>query len=265
MNKSRIRHAVAGLIAGLVLLAGCGSAVSDKSGTYAPPDDPAGNIFVKDKGDVLNPDTEKRIYELNKSWESRKNKPQLLVATVTSLDGESIENKATELFDKYKPGDKGKDTGLLYLLSVNDHEDRLEVGYGLEPVIPDAAAADIIDAGHADYKNSDWNAGVNKVIDGVERVIKDGSSKKYLEERRRKEESRVAVVLIAFLVLGFAALYYIYGLIIMPLYCLITGTFSGSSSSGGWSSSGSSSGGSSGGGSSFGGGSSGGGGASGSW
>lgn len=118
-----------GIIAGLLLLAGCGSvAASDRSGTYVPPDDPAGNIFVKDIGDVLDKATEQRIYGLNKSWESRKDKPQLLVVTLKSLDGDSIENKATELFDKYKPGEKGKDTGLLYLLSVELQGRRLEQG-----------------------------------------------------------------------------------------------------------------------------------------
>ena len=160
MNRGTIRHAMTGIIAGLLLLAGCGSvAASDRSGTYVPPDDPAGNIFVKDIGDVLDKATEQRIYGLNKSWESRKDKPQLLVVTLKSLDGDSIENKATELFDKYKPGEKGKDTGLLYLLSVEDRKDRLEVGYGLESVIPDADAADIIDTAHSDYKDGDWSKG----------------------------------------------------------------------------------------------------------
>ncbi len=89
------------------------------------------------------------------------------------VDGDSNANKATELFDKYKPGEKGKDTGLLYLLSVEDRKDRLEVGYGLESVIPDADAADIIDTAHSDYKDGDWSKGVNKVVDGIETSIEE--------------------------------------------------------------------------------------------
>lgn len=256
-----------GIIAGLLLLAGCGSvAAPDRSGTYVPPDDPAGNIFVKDIGDVLDKATEQRIYGLNKSWESRKDKPQLLVVTLKSLDGDSIENKATELFDKYKPGEKSKDTGLLYLLSVEDRKDRLEVGYGLESVIPDADAADIIDTAHSDYKDGDWSKGVNKVVDGIETSIEDGSPTKYLTAQRKKEQAggiTIAVMLIVF---------FLGSCILVCRDFIRSGGHpsSLSSSDDGWSSLGSSSGGWSGGsssdgGSSFGGGSSGGGGASGSW
>lgn len=73
---------------------------------------------MQDQANVLSAETEKHVYDLNKSWESREDKPQLLVVTVSTLDGVPIERKAKELFDRYKPGMKGKNTGLVYLLSL---------------------------------------------------------------------------------------------------------------------------------------------------
>lgn len=75
-----------------------------------------------------------------------------------------IERKAKELFDRYKPGMKGKNTGLVYLLSIKDHKDRLTVGTGIGQTFNQSTCESIINSGHADYKKSYWNAGISKVL-----------------------------------------------------------------------------------------------------
>lgn len=69
----------------------------------------------------------------------------LVVATVPSLDGQTIEELAVELFEKWGIGQKGKDDGVLFLLALKDRKARIEVGYGLEGIIPDATARRIYD------------------------------------------------------------------------------------------------------------------------
>ena len=62
---------------------------------------------------------------------------QMALVTIPSLDGNPIEDVANDLFRQWGVGKKGKDEGIMLLLAVQDHRDRIEVGYGLEPILPD--------------------------------------------------------------------------------------------------------------------------------
>ncbi|HLI29954.1 MAG TPA: TPM domain-containing protein [Terriglobia bacterium] len=62
---------------------------------------------------------------------------QIAVVTVHSLDGVPIDMFANDLFTKWGVGQKGTDRGVMILLAVSDHRYRIEVGYGLEPVLTD--------------------------------------------------------------------------------------------------------------------------------
>ena len=69
----------------------------------------------------------------------------VVVATLPSLEGNTIEDTAVELFQKWGIGKKGEDKGVLILVAVKERRLRIEVGYGLEPVITDATAGLIRD------------------------------------------------------------------------------------------------------------------------
>src|SRR4030042_4877442 len=56
----------------------------------------------------------------------------------------SIEEYAVSLFKKWGIGEKGKDNGVLFLIAPNEPKTLIEVGYGLEPVITDGRAGEII-------------------------------------------------------------------------------------------------------------------------
>jgi len=72
-----------------------------------------------------------------------KTKAQIFVVTIKSLEGESIETFANDLFHRWKIGEKKTDRGILVLLAVGDHKRRIEVGYGLEGILPDARVGEI--------------------------------------------------------------------------------------------------------------------------
>ena len=61
----------------------------------------------------------------------------MALVTIKSLDGQPIEDVTNALYRQWGVGKKGKDEGLLFLLAIQDHRDRIEVGYGLEPILPD--------------------------------------------------------------------------------------------------------------------------------
>jgi uncharacterized protein len=71
---------------------------------------------------------------------------QMALVTIQSLSGEPIEDVANTLYRAWGVGKKGKDEGILLLLAVSDRRSRLEVGYGLEPNLPDGFDGDILRA-----------------------------------------------------------------------------------------------------------------------
>lgn len=69
---------------------------------------------------------------------------ELAVVTVRSLDGRPLEDYANRLFAEWGIGKKGRDNGVLILVARDDREIRIEVGYGLEGVLPDGLAGTVI-------------------------------------------------------------------------------------------------------------------------
>ncbi len=98
--------------------------------------------YVTDLAGVVDEETKARIEALCTEVE-QKTGAQIAVVTVKSLDDQPIENYAHDLFKAIGIGDKKDNRGLLILLSPSEHQYRIEVGRGLEPVIVDARAGDI--------------------------------------------------------------------------------------------------------------------------
>jgi uncharacterized protein len=71
---------------------------------------------------------------------------QLALVTLPTLAGEPLEEVANVLFRKWGIGHKERNDGLLLLLVPRDRRFRLEVGYGLEPIIPDGYAGSVLRA-----------------------------------------------------------------------------------------------------------------------
>ena len=68
----------------------------------------------------------------------------MAIVLVDSLEDEPIEDVANRLYRQWGIGKKGKDEGIMLLLAIKDHKQRAEVGYGLEPIIPDGYAGDVL-------------------------------------------------------------------------------------------------------------------------
>lgn len=74
----------------------------------------------------------------------KKSDVQIAVLTIPSLEGENCEEYSLRVAETWQLGSKEKDSGVLLLVAVNDKKMRIEVGYGLEASITDAAAGRII-------------------------------------------------------------------------------------------------------------------------
>ena len=69
---------------------------------------------------------------------------QMAIVTLDTLDGNPIEDVANTLYRQWGVGKKGKDEGIMLLVAIKDHRDRIEVGYGLEPILPDGFVGSVL-------------------------------------------------------------------------------------------------------------------------
>ena len=107
----------------------------------AMPESPQG--WVSDFAGILSEDTKAQISGLIDEVK-RSTGAEIAVVTVSSLEGMTVEEYAVRLFEKWGIGTKEEDNGVLFLIAPNERKTRIEVGYGLEPVITDGRAGEII-------------------------------------------------------------------------------------------------------------------------
>lgn len=99
---------------------------------------------------------------------------EISVVTVKSLEEMDIESYAVGLFEKWKIGKKGKDNGLLLLISKEDRKIRIEVGYGLEPYITDGRAGEIIRTRMTgEFKNENYEGGTLNAVSQIKKYLID--------------------------------------------------------------------------------------------
>src|SRR5215469_5387833 len=92
--------------------------------------------YVNDFANVLSSSARQQLTDLCSELD-RKTQAQIAVVTVKSLGGRPIENYTMDLATRWGVGPKQKDRGVMILLAVDDHKYRVEVGYGLEAILPD--------------------------------------------------------------------------------------------------------------------------------
>jgi uncharacterized protein len=98
---------------------------------------------VNDYAGVLSSARQAELENKLKEFEA-KTSNQLALLTLRSLEGEDLESFAVEVFDSWRLGQQGADNGVLLLVISDDRKLRIEVGYGLEPYLTDAASNRII-------------------------------------------------------------------------------------------------------------------------
>ena len=126
--------------------------------------------YVTDLAGVINPATRQKI-ELLATEVQQKTGAQIAVVTVNSLEGETREEYAVDLYKHLGIGAKGKDNGVLILLAPKDRQYKIEVGYGLEPVINDARAGDLGREMVPDLRKGDYSAAALTGATGVAQFI----------------------------------------------------------------------------------------------
>jgi uncharacterized protein len=143
---------VAGVAAALVAIPPLQSRVTDLTGT----------LSAQQRGAL-----EQTLAE----FEARKG-AQIAVLIVPTTQPETVEQYAVRVEEAWKLGRKGVDDSVLFLISKEDRELRLEVGYGLEGALPDAAAKRIIEDDITPrFKQGDFYGGIRAGVDRIMRTV----------------------------------------------------------------------------------------------
>jgi uncharacterized protein len=122
---------------------------------------------VNDFGNMLAPfqreALEKKIDDYNDSTSSA-----IVIITVPDLNGYDIAEVSLKYLRDWGVGTKDKNNGIVVLVSKNDHKARIETGYGMEGVIPDVTAKEIIDDKMIPaFKSNDYYRGFDNAVDAI--------------------------------------------------------------------------------------------------
>lgn len=122
---------------------------------------------VNDFGNMLEPfqrdALEQKLDAYNDSTSSA-----IVVITVTNLNGYDIQQVALQYLRGWGIGTKEKNNGVVILVSKDDHKARIETGYGMEGVLPDITAKEIIDDRMVPYfKQDDYYRGFDNAINAI--------------------------------------------------------------------------------------------------
>jgi len=108
---------------------------------------------------------------------------EVAVVTVFDLGGTTIEDYASQLFAAWGIGKKGQDNGVLFIVALSERKARIEVGYGLEPIITDSRAGRILDDKVIpEFKNGDYSTGILQGAAAIEDYIRGGTTPGPLED-----------------------------------------------------------------------------------
>ena len=123
---------------------------------------------VNDNAQIMSESTSKTLTETLKAYEARTTN-QIVILTIPSLKGESIEDFANKVFNEWKLGQKDKDNGILMVVVPQERRMRIEVGYGLESMMPDLSASRIIrEIMTPRFRTGDYDGGIT---DGALAII----------------------------------------------------------------------------------------------
>lgn len=147
--------------------------------------------YVTDMAGMLSPAAVSRVDSLMAdAWRQSSAEPVIVI--VDNLDGENIDDYATELFELWKPGKKDKDNGVIMLISRDDRKFVIRTGYGVEGVLPDAVCWTILNQTMKPYfQKGDYDGGVIAAAIDMNRALTDEEARAELMSKYDNDSGAV--------------------------------------------------------------------------
>ena len=134
------------------------------------------NEQINDEAHIFSQNERDELLNLVQNFEQNST-TQIAIVTLNSLENKSIEELSLEIARGYKLGQKEDNNGVLLVVAPNEKKVRIEVGYGLEGVLTDAVASEIINSVMIpEFKNGKMSEGVKE---GILAIIKVASGEEF--------------------------------------------------------------------------------------
>lgn len=128
---------------------------------------PNSSFYVYDQANVISTSVELNLVDISLALENETG-AQIVVVTLESLKGASLEEYSVQLFREWGIGDASKNNGILIILAQEEREVRIEVGYGLEGAIPDSVAGRILDENMLPHlQDGDYDSAISDTYNAV--------------------------------------------------------------------------------------------------
>lgn len=176
---------------------------------------PSPSSYVLDEPHVLSSSTKKSVASLFAQHE-RLTGEQVVVAVFDSIEGEDLVDFSNRVFKTWKIGQRTKNNGILLALYWKEHLARIEVGYGLEPLLTDAKSKDVLEDflipelknGQPDRAVSTASLEILRIIESpliqdgkAQQILKNGGLKGPLEAVKTPSGGKMSFLLLIALVL----------------------------------------------------------------
>ena len=133
---------------------------------------------------------------------------QIAVLTIPSLEGDPLEDFSIKVAEAWKIGQKGFDNGAILVIAQNDRKLRIEVGYGLEGVLPDAIASRIIrEVIVPRFRENDYAGGIEAGVNAILQVTKGEPLSQKTQTPRRPATSRLSSAMNILMITAMLALF----------------------------------------------------------
>jgi len=169
-------------------------------------DVPRLNARVNDYAGILSSSEKSTLESLLIDTEN-KTSSQVALLTIPSLEGEVLEDYSIKVAEKWELGQKKFDNGVLVLVAMAEKKIRIEVGYGLEPILTDVKSNYIIRKMMVpEFKRNNYFAGINnglKAVTGIvnkEFEITPGQLQEFQKEQGKAKGTHLPLGLIIFIV-----------------------------------------------------------------
>lgn len=126
--------------------------------------------YVNDFARVISPDTKNSLEGICQEVD-KKAGAQIAIVTVKSLQGRTIEDYSIDLATRWGIGPKQKDRGVMILVAPHEHKYRIEVGYGLEPILPDGLVGDFGREALPQLRIGNYSGAILQMTERVAEVI----------------------------------------------------------------------------------------------
>ncbi|MCL0319457.1 TPM domain-containing protein [Apilactobacillus xinyiensis] len=158
---------------------------------------PTKEYVVNDYVNVLSNQTKEQIIQQEKQYQKTDAKPQIVVMTIKSTNGQSIDDYANDLLqhDRWHFGKKGLDNGVLILFAQNNGNNnvRISTGYGVEDILTDAQSNDILMKNKfllKSSKKSNIDEGIRNVFNQVSKIISKRYANKSLQQIKKEQAEK---------------------------------------------------------------------------